>query len=218
MTWSRWRESDPRPARYECAALPLSYTGIRIPWGGSTTGPRGGNRTRISAMARRRRDRWTTRGCTDGRNRTRNGWFWKPAPPQADPSVDNDLLRPHPHGVRALLGSRGRLLTHTVAGRDGAEEDGRIRVGVAAVWRKVGESNPQGSSLGGFQDRCRRPSACPSVLVSGGAWRTAPESNRALRVTKPVHRHLCMPSVWRSGPTPRRPPLAPVCAPCPTHP
>jgi hypothetical protein len=27
-----------------------------------------------------------------------------------------------------------------------------------------------------------------------------------------------MPSVWRSGPTPRRPPLAPVCAPCPTHP
>ena len=30
-------------------------------------------------------------------------------------------------------------------------------------WRKEEESDLQGSSLGGFRDRCRRPSACPSI-------------------------------------------------------
>lgn len=58
---------------------------------------------------------------TDDRNRTRLYWFWKPAPTQSATSVENDLLRPSPHGVRALLGSRGRLLASTVAGRDGAD-------------------------------------------------------------------------------------------------
>jgi hypothetical protein len=28
MKWSRWGESNSRPADYESAALPLSYTGV----------------------------------------------------------------------------------------------------------------------------------------------------------------------------------------------
>ena len=38
MLWSRWLDSNPQPADYKSAALPLSYTGMVhlsvVPWGG----------------------------------------------------------------------------------------------------------------------------------------------------------------------------------------
>ena len=38
--WCRRRELNPRPAHYECAALPLSYCGARWDWAGSTSSGR----------------------------------------------------------------------------------------------------------------------------------------------------------------------------------
>ena len=35
VLWSRWLDSNPQPADYKSAALPLSYTGVcLVPWGG----------------------------------------------------------------------------------------------------------------------------------------------------------------------------------------
>ena len=35
LLWSRWLDSNPQPADYKSAALPLSYTGVcLVPWGG----------------------------------------------------------------------------------------------------------------------------------------------------------------------------------------
>src|SRR5262249_46032547 len=48
----------------------------------------------------------------------------------------------------------------------------------AAPKRKERESNPQGSSLDGFRDRCHRPLACPSVKLPRYELNVHPRLNR----------------------------------------
>lgn len=144
---------------------------------------------------------------TDDRNRTRLDWFWKPAPTQSATSVENDLLRPKPpwgtrpsrvarpaarkyrRRSRRCRWRRAQDLHLQIPGCPRSLVSNQVPslIGEALqIWRKVRESNPQGSSLGGFRDRCRRPSACPS------RWWSAEDSSLPLSVKSRRHRHLCL--------------------------